>query len=72
MWNHEAIHIEQQRELLVIPFFILYAWYFFVNRLYYYNNDIAYLAIPFEREAYAKEKEDDYLHYRPSFAWKKY
>lgn len=62
--NHERIHLRQQLELLIIPFFI---WYFleFILRLIQYGNlDLAYRNISFEREAYAKEKDLDYLKQR--------
>ena len=62
--NHERIHLRQQLELLVIPFFI---WYFieFVLRLIQYKNlDLAYRNISFEREAYANEKDLNYLNQR--------
>ncbi|MFV7236542.1 MULTISPECIES: hypothetical protein [Flavobacterium] len=59
--NHEKIHLRQQLELLVIPFFI---WYFieYLFRLVQYKNaDLAYRNISFEREAYANEKDLEYL-----------
>jgi len=62
--NHERIHLRQQLELLIIPFFI---WYFleYIFRLVQYKNmDLAYRNISFEREAYANEKELEYLKHR--------
>nr|WP_314898147.1 hypothetical protein [uncultured Flavobacterium sp.] len=59
--NHEKIHLRQQLELLVIPFFI---WYFieYLFRLVQYKNaDLAYRNISFEREAYTNEKDFEYL-----------
>jgi len=67
--NHETIHIHQQKELLVIPF---YAWYFieWVIRLFMEGN--AYRNISFEREAYANEGNLDYLKTRKWYSFLKY
>ncbi len=70
--NHERIHLRQQLELLIIPFFI---WYFveFILRLVQYKNvDLAYRNISFEREAYANERDFDYLKLRPIWMFLKY
>ncbi|MBE0391487.1 hypothetical protein HNQ02_003015 [Flavobacterium sp. 7E] len=67
--NHEKIHLRQQLEMLIIPFFI---WYFleFVFRLLQYKNfDRAYLNISFEREAYTKESDLSYLNKKPFFSF---
>ena len=62
--NHEKIHIRQQIELLVIPFFLWYGLEFLVRLLQYRNSKQAYLNISFEREAYQNEKNLDYLKQR--------
>jgi len=59
--NHEKIHLRQQKELLVIPFFIIYILNYTVNIVLYRNLDKAYRNIIFEREAYQNEKNMDYL-----------
>ena len=59
--NHEKIHIRQQLELLVIPFFIWYGLEFLVRLFQYKNRREAYRNISFEREAYNNEKDLDYL-----------
>lgn len=66
--NHELIHCAQQLEWLYIPFFILYGveWLWYI--LKYRDSDKAYMAISFEREAYANEKNLDYLRERPIYA----
>ena len=66
--NHERIHLRQQLELLIIPFFVLYFMEFLVRLIQYRNTDLAYRNISFEREAYANEKDLDYLKNR--FFWK--
>lgn len=40
--NHEKIHIRQQLELLVIPFFIIYGIEWLINKLSGMTNDAAY------------------------------
>jgi len=59
--NHERIHLRQQLELLVIPFFIWYFLEFILRLIQYKNTDLAYRNISFEREAYANEKDFYYL-----------
>jgi hypothetical protein len=59
--NHEKIHIQQQKELLWIGFFILYLLEYFAKLLYYRNSFMAYKSISFEREAYVNENDLDYL-----------
>jgi hypothetical protein len=59
--NHEKIHLRQQLELLVIPFFIWYFMEYLVRLIQYKNADLAYRNISFEREAYANELNLQYL-----------
>ena len=66
--NHEKIHIRQQIEMLVVPFFLWYGLEFLVRFIQYRNSQQAYLNISFEREAYQNEKNLHYLKQR-SF-WK--
>lgn len=62
--NHEKIHIRQQLEMLVVPFFIWYGIEFIFRLVQYGNLKKAYLNISFEREAYANEKDLYYLKQR--------
>lgn len=59
--NHEKIHIRQQLELLILPFYILYFSDFLIKMIQYKDMNKAYRNIIFEREAYTKEKDLDYL-----------
>lgn len=68
--NHESIHIKQQGELLVIPFYVLYILEWFI-KLFFYGKD-AYYNISFEREAYTNEYDKEYLKNRKNYAWLKY
>lgn len=66
-YNHEAIHTTQMKELLYVPFYLLYVleWLWYLIRLH--DTRAAYRAISFEREAYAHEGEADYLKTRKKF-----
>ena len=65
--NHEKIHLRQQIELLIIPFFVIYTLEFVFRLIQYKKWKIAYRTISFEREAYKNEKDLDYLKSRPLF-----
>jgi len=65
--NHEKIHLRQQLELLIIPFFIIYNFEFLIRLIQYRKWNLAYKNISFEREAYRKEKDLNYLKSRPFF-----
>jgi len=70
--NHETIHYHQYNELFVIPFLLLYWWYWI--RAYWRLRDFwgAYYLIPFEQEAHENDKNLEYLKTRERFAWRKY
>lgn len=70
--NHEKIHIRQQIELLVVPFYVLYLMEYGINRLKGMHHDQAYLNISFEREAFRHEHDLLYLRQRRRFAFWKY
>ena len=70
--NHERIHIRQQAELLIIPFYVLYAGFWLFNKAKGQTNSEAYRNIPFEKEAYDNEGNWNYLLNRKWFSWKNY
>jgi hypothetical protein len=70
--NHENIHIKQQLELVVVFFFIWYGIEFLIRLMRYKNKREAYYNISFEREAYTKEKDLDYLKQRSFWSFLKY
>jgi hypothetical protein len=70
--NHERIHLKQQAELLVIPFYVLYLINYLANLVKYRNHNKAYLNIVFEREAYANEADMNYLKSRKGYCWRRY
>ena len=65
--NHEAIHTAQMRELLYVPFYLLYVleWLWLLPK--YRKRHEAYRNISFECEAYAHEADPDYLKTRKKF-----
>ncbi len=70
--NHEKIHIRQQLELLIVPFFVLYFLEFLLRLIQFKDRNKAYRNISFEREAYANEKDLDYLKKRPFWKFRNY
>lgn len=70
--NHERIHIRQQIELLVLPFYILYSINYLINRVKYGSHDKAYRNIIFEREAFAQESNPNYLSNRKMWMFLNY
>ena len=70
--NHEKIHTAQMKELLYIPFYLLYVLEWLIRLIIYRSNFEAYRNISFEREAYSNERDLSYLSHRPRFAFLKY
>ncbi|WP_245574493.1 hypothetical protein [Hugenholtzia roseola] len=67
--NHEKIHLRQQIELLILPFYVLYVAHYLYNRIFRNKNHYeAYYDIFFEREAFEKEDDFDYLKKREIWA----
>lgn len=69
---HERIHLRQQLELLILPFYILYVLEWLIKLCYYRNRNKAYLNLSFEREAYQNESDFTYLKKRRLFQFLKY
>lgn len=67
--NHETIHFQQQLEMLVIPFYVLYVLEYLIKFLLCFNLKKAYRNISFEREAYANDTNQEYLKTRKRFNW---
>lgn len=70
--NHEKIHLRQQLEMLIIPFYLVYLFEFLFRLFQYKNWNLAYNNISFEREAYANQLNIDYLKQRSFWAFLKY
>lgn len=58
--NHEKIHLKQQIELLVLPFYVWYLVEYFLK---------GYMGISFEKEAYHNDHNLDYLKKRKRFGF---
>ncbi len=70
--NHERIHLRQQQELLILPFYFFYMLEWLFRTLWYFDAYKAYRNISFEREAYTHEGELHYLSDRSRFRFIKY
>ncbi|MGB5819863.1 MAG: hypothetical protein WBG90_10310 [Saonia sp.] len=70
--NHERIHLRQQQELLILPFYLLYVTEWLMRSVLYFDSYKAYQNISFEREAYENEKNQEYLSERKPFSFIKY
>ncbi len=69
--QHERIHLAQQLELLILPFYLLYLLEYVGHRITGKDHMQAYLAISFEQEAYRHENDPEYLKQRPFWAFLK-
>jgi len=67
--NHEKIHLRQQLELLVLPFYILYLLNYLINLIRYKKHNLAYRNIVFEKEAYTHETDLNYLKKGNWYGW---
>lgn len=67
--NHEKIHIQQQRETLVIFWYIIYFLDFFINWGIFGSFWVAYEEVLFEREAFEYENDYNYLENRKRYKW---
>lgn len=66
---HEYIHGEQEKEMLLIPFYLWYVIEWLIRLLQYRDRKKAYYNISLEREAYQHQWESDYLAHRKRFTW---
>ena len=72
LMNHERIHLKQQLELAIVPFFIWYFVEYLLRLIQFRNRRKAYRNISFEREAYANEENMEYLEKRKFWSFFKY
>ena len=70
--NHERIHTAQMKELLFIGFYIWYLIEWLCLLIKYRSMHEAYKNIRFEKEAYANQKDLEYLKNRLHFYFLKY
>ncbi|MDX2304124.1 MAG: hypothetical protein NW226_15065 [Microscillaceae bacterium] len=67
--NHEKIHLAQQLETLILPFYVLYLCNYLINLVIYREHHKAYINMYFEREAYDHEGDLTYLRKRRFWAF---
>lgn len=67
--NHEKIHTAQMRELLYVPFYLIYVLEWLI-RLVQFRGKVyeSYYNISFEKEAYRHGEDLDYLKHRRRFS----
>ncbi len=70
--NHERIHLQQQLELLIVPFYLVYLVNYLYQLISTFDHQAAYRNIIFEQEAYDHEKELNYLRKRKRFGFLDY
>jgi hypothetical protein len=69
--RHETVHLWQQAVLLVVPFYVLYLFFWAVNLVRFRNAGRAYREIPFERSAYRLEAMEGLVWMTMAFDWLK-
>ena len=67
--RHERIHLKQQIEMLVLPFYLWYAIEYLIRLVLYKNANDAYYNLSFEQEAYLNQYDVDYIAKRKPYAW---
>lgn len=70
--NHESIHTEQIKELLVVGFYLWYVVEWLWKTTIYRDLHKAYRNISFEREAYANGSDITYIPRRRRYSFLKY
>lgn len=73
VYNHEAIHTEQMKEMFWIFFYLWYLAEWLIRVLFTkdFFSKQAYYHISFEREALTNENDMDYIANRKHYAWLK-
>lgn len=68
--NHEKIHLKQQLEMLIIPFYLWYGAEVLCR--FFKGHTGIYLRLSLEREAFHHQDDLRYLERRKRFAWFRY
>jgi len=72
LMNHERIHLRQQLELLILPFYLFYFINYLYNLITSFEHETAYRNIIFEQEAYDHQHDLEYLKNRKIFGFLDY
>jgi len=70
--NHEKIHLYQQLEMGIIPFYLVYLGHYLIQLIKLKKHHPAYMNIVFEKEAYQNEWNLEYLQDRKLWGFWKY
>ena len=70
--NHEKIHLRQQQELLIVPFYMFYVLEWLFRSILHLSFYKGYQNISFEKEAYHNERNLNYTNERRAFSFIKY
>ncbi len=70
--NHEMIHLRQQLETLILPFYLMYLVNYLFNIIKYKKHHPSYMNLYFEKEAYLNERNLDYLKERKMWDFRHY
>lgn len=70
--NHERIHLRQQIQMLILPFYLWYGIEYLIRWVKLRDRNRAYRTLAMEREAYAHENDPDYLKTFRFWAFLKY
>lgn len=70
--NHERIHLRQQLEMGILPFYIWYGFEYLIRRFQYRDHYTAYRNISFEREAFTNDQNLAYLKNRSLWQFWRY
>lgn len=70
--NHEKIHLRQQRETLLVFFYLFYGVEWLIKLYKYRTTSLAYVNVSFEREAYTNENDLNYLKNRKPWSFIRY
>lgn len=70
--QHEDIHWAQEKEMLIIPFYLWYVIEFLIRLIIYRDWHKAYKNISFEQEAYKYQEDPNYVKTRKFYDWVKY
>ena len=70
--QHEDIHWAQEKEMLIILFYLWYVIEFLIRLIIYRDWHKAYKNISFEQEAYKYQEDSNYVKTRKFYDWVKY
>ena len=72
LMTHERLHGEQQKEMLLVGFFLWYVIEYLIRLLLAFSHRKAYRGVSFEKEAYENQCDLAYLYSRKRYAWLRY